>query len=197
MEMELMVKESVTGRNKSKRERAAVSDRKIWTKTGSEFKADMEGGEGRSTRGQEVRVEQRVRPTGGRQPPRHAPKLFHHSSEDKPPRCPLRSPKASWSPSYHVHYLSVNLMGTTFPSPRIFRSRSEIFLLTMTIWHTCATYSFTGRSRFSRTHTHRFFHSEHDLIAPDYHVLEIKPCCRRPLPLVSSIKLEEIMRCGL
>lgn len=44
MEMELMVKESVTGSNKSKREWAAVSDRKIWTKTGHELEADMEGG---------------------------------------------------------------------------------------------------------------------------------------------------------
>lgn len=47
MEMELMVKESVTGSNKSKREWAAVNDRKIWTKTGHELEADMEGGEGR------------------------------------------------------------------------------------------------------------------------------------------------------
>lgn len=72
------------------------------------------------------------------------------SSTGADPESPLNSAIAG------THcYLAVNLMVTTSPppppTPRILPSRSEIFLLTMGIWLAHATYSFTGRSRFSHT----------------------------------------------
>lgn len=92
MEMELMLKESVTGSNKSKRERAVVSDRKSWTKTGLELEADMEGGEGiwkLSTRTSDWGQEVWTLTKGHAEGRQATPLSYHHSSEDKPPYCRL------------------------------------------------------------------------------------------------------------
>lgn len=52
--------------------------------------------------------------------------------------------------SVHTQYLRVKSSGYT-PIPRIFQSRSDIFLLTTGICLTCPACSFMGRSRFSHT----------------------------------------------
>lgn len=53
--------------------------------------------------------------------------------------------------SVHTQYLRVKSSGYYTPIPRIFQSRSDIFLLTTGICLTCPTCSFMGRSRFSHT----------------------------------------------
>ncbi len=130
MEMELMVKESVTGSNKSEREWAAVSDRKIWTKTGYELEADMEGGEGRwklSTRRSDWGTGSVDLNKGSdRWEDSNLLAVLRSCSITHLKINRLAVPFAGADPgprwpsqcrSYHVHYLSVNQIVTTFPSP--------------------------------------------------------------------------------
>lgn len=145
MEMELMVKESVTGSNKSMREWADVSDRKIWTKKGLESEADMEGGEGRwklSTREEWLGTGSEYL-TKGQTNGRRANTSPWYEDVPWTPRCPLHWHRApapcplSQSRSNGYHLASPAYSGHALRSACL-RCLSGSHV-----------YSFTGRSTFS------------------------------------------------
>lgn len=97
-----------------------MSDRKSWTKTGHELEEDIEGGEGRwklSTRRGDWGQEVLILTKGGQNDGRLAADVARLKTNHGAP-FPTADPRLQLQRrSDRIHYLSVNLTVTTFPSP--------------------------------------------------------------------------------